>query len=90
MKIETTHTLTFQANCVGNEQQAAMVAIVMMGAKGFGMPAPSIAAMPLQEGTDPMLRSSMVAVSSANREELEVYAKRIDESLTFLGVVIDP
>jgi hypothetical protein len=90
MKIETMHTLTFQANCVGNEQHAAMVNLVTMGAKGFGMLPPSIAAMPLQEGTDPMLRSSMVAVTSANRAELEVYAKRVDEALTFLGVVIDP
>lgn len=85
MKITTTHTLVFSMCTKGSEQHTAAAQIAQQGAAGFGLQC-TMAAMPLPEGADPSLRYTQVTVTGDVKESLEVYAQRVDEAMTFIGV----
>lgn len=83
--ITTVHTLAFAIKCAGNDQQLAALAIIKTGAANMGLTV-SINNLPLPDGEDHILRSSMIQAMSAVLETCESYWEEVQRALTLIGV----
>lgn len=85
MHITTVHTLAFAMKCAGNEQQTAALAIVKTGAANMGLTV-NVNNLPLPDGEDHMLRSSMIQAMSNDLNVCEDYWLKVKDALALIGV----